>query len=125
MQKFSTIIKIDMVDFNDVTQKMSAPEASEYLLKYYALVESHATKFGWRIIKTMGDCVMLSAESKDSGRVKSFFDKIQPEYRVSCQYRDCEYEETVLKFGAFQCTDVFGKDINNLFLHDEETSLLG
>jgi hypothetical protein len=125
MSKFATIIKIDLVDFNDTIQQMSPAESVAYLDKYYALVNETAGKFGWRIIKTMGDCVMLSAESKDSARVKSFFEKIQPEYRVSCQYRDCEYEESSLKYGDFQCLDVFGKDINNLFLHDKETGLLG
>ena len=125
MKKQSTIIKIDIRDFNEHTQPLSAEQTADFLETYYAFVIDAITKYKWRIVKTMGDGLLISVEGKESSRIKDFYEVLRREYNASCQYRLCDYEERVISIGEFQCRDVFGKDINNLFLHDEETVLIG
>lgn len=125
MKKHSTIIKVDIRDFNEQTQPLSAEQTADFLETYYAFVVDAIAKYKWRMVKTMGDGLLISVEGKDSSRIRDFYDVLRREYNASCQYRHCEYEEREISIGEFKCLDVFGKDINNLFLHDEETVLVG
>ena len=126
MHKHSTIIKIDINGFNKIAQSMSPHETMLYLRRYYELVFSAASELGWKFVKTLGDCVLLSAEEDTPhDKISAFHDSILGRFDINTNYRLCEFEESRFVLGDYCCTDTIGKDINNLFLGDSATVMLG
>lgn len=122
MQKESTIIKIDICGFNDVAQTTSPQETESYLRIYYDLVSDLISDHGWRLVKCIGDCVLISAEENASKEnIEILCEEVRDRFEISAHYRLCEFEETEFTIGEYKCLDVIGGDINNLFLEDAST----
>jgi hypothetical protein len=125
----TTLLNIDIQGFNKQAQHQSEDEIRDYLVGYYEAVEQECVKYKWQIIKTMGDCVFVNSESKltseTSLHLKYLFEILKPNYPILIRYRECEIERASINLGAFFCNDVFGKDVNNLFLNDEFTHRMG
>ena len=50
---------------------------------------------------------------------------LSKKYTVAFNYRECEIELAAISIASYYCNDVFGKDVCNLFLKDENTFSLG
>lgn len=119
MRRESTIIKIDINGFNKLAQEENPEDTARYLSAYYELAASAVAKFGWRFVKAIGDCILISTEGDaEPNKITAFYQIIQENFDVSLYYRPCEFEEIETKVGNYSCLDVIGKDINNLFLND-------
>ena len=126
MHKHSTLIKIDINGFNKIAQSMPPLETMHYLRGYYEDVFKEASELGWKFVKTIGDCVLLSAEESASHEdICALHDSIRRRFDINTNYRVCEFEESRFVFGDYSCTDTIGEDINNLFLGDSATVMLG
>ncbi len=124
MRKESTIIKVDIDGYNAVAQSNAPEDTADYLLQYYDAVFALCKENGWEIIKTMGDCVLITApDNAIPETVNSFCNKLGSAYSVNVHYRKCSFEEIDVAYSNFACRDVFGKDINNLFMEDSLTQL--
>ena len=125
----TTLLNIKIQGFNKQAQHQSDLEIREYLVGYYEAVEQECVKYKWQIVKTMGDCVFVNSESKltkeTSLNLKNMFEKLKLNYPMLIRYRECEIERASINIGRFCCNDVFGKDVNNLFLNDEYTHRMG
>ena len=119
----STIIKVDLNGFHKTSLSQSAQETTEYLSQYYSAIESLVSPYSWRIVKCIGDCVLLKAENNTSFLSKFFLD-IKSKYNVSVMCRVCEFEELNISLHGYSCKDVVGSDINKLFLADASTTTL-
>ena len=122
--KKSTIIKLDIQGFNKQAQNESPDSTADYILEYYESIQKFVLQYNWTFIKGIGDCVLISAET-NLDCIEQFFNELSKKYQVVCHYRVCEYAQKNIKFGSYQCSDVFGKDINNLFLNDHLTTRIG
>ena len=122
----SIIAKIDIRRSDQQVQTETPEQTIEFLDCYYQKVHDAISSFGWRLIKTMGDCIFFSAEK--NVKPESFaevFEKVSAIYDITLCYRSCTYVEREIIFGDYHCLDVFGKDINRLFRTDELTVKLG
>ena len=125
MQK-ATIIEVDILGSNKQNQTESPRETAEYFLNYYQEANSIITQYNWRIIKTLGDTVLISAgQDSEIENIQSLYDKLSKKYNIRLKYRTCEFIEEQINFNQYSCLDVFGKDINNLILNDEQTNRMG
>lgn len=120
----SVIIKIDIMGFNKKAQAENPEDTSEYIYEYYQRIENAISKYDWRFIKGMGDCVLISSCNDSSDHIAEFYEEISKVYNIALCYRLCRYVEKEIKIGDYSCTDVFGKDVNNLFLCDHLTTKL-
>ena len=126
MQKISTIIKIDINGFNKRTQAENPAVTAHYLANYYELISNMVSAYGWRFVKGMGDCVLISAdENAGTENISLFYEAISSRFDVCLYYRECKFEEVEFTFGKYSCLDTIGKDVNNLFLNDSSTIVLG
>ena len=57
--------------------------------------------------------------------IKDLYWRISKKYTVAFNYRECEIELAAISIASYYCNDVFGKDVCNLFLKDENTFSLG
>lgn len=114
-----TIIKVDINGFSKTAEMSTAGELADYLQAYYQRACDLGQGHGWTFIKTIGDCVLFSAELQDA--VAVFYNDLSKDYDVSLDYRDCDCAERVLSFDDYQCNDIFGPDINLLFMSDQRT----
>ncbi|NKB33720.1 MAG: hypothetical protein GKR91_11535 [Pseudomonadales bacterium] len=122
MPKKTIIIKFDINGFNKKAQSSSVQKTAEFLSEYYELIAAESANLNWRFIKTIGDCVLVSADENNSHEVINRVHKnIQNVFSINTCYRECEYEELNTTFGDYSCRDTIGKDINGLFLGDENT----
>ena len=121
----ATLLNISIQGFNKQAQHQSDLEIRDYLVGYYEAVEQECVKYKWQIIKTMGDCVFVNSESKltseTSLHLKYLYEILKLNYPILIRYRECEIERASINLGGFCCNDVFGKDVNNLFLNDDFT----
>lgn len=125
MQK-ATIVEIDILGSNKQNQTESPRETADYFLIYYQETNSIISQYNWRIIKTLGDTILiLAGQDTEIENIQSLYDKISDKYNIRLKYRLCEYIEEPINFDQYSCLDVFGKDINNLFLKDEHTHEMG
>lgn len=125
MQK-ATIVDIDILGSNKQNQTESPRETADYFLIYYQETNSIISQYNWRIIKTLGDTILiLAGQNTEIENIQSLYDKISDKYNIRMKYRLCEYIEEQINFDQYSCLDVFGKDINNLFLNDEHTHEMG
>jgi len=125
MEKNSTIIKVDITKFNSLAQSTESSETANYLRRYYELLFKLSTGNGWEIIKTIGDCVLITAPDNGSAEiVEDFCANIRSEFDVTVHYRKCSFEEVEFSYNDYSCKDVIGKDINNLFMEDSSTMVV-
>ena len=126
MRKISTIIKIDINGFNGRAQAENTAATAHYLTEYYELISNMVSRHGWRFVKAMGDCVLISAdENAGTENISLFYEAISSRFDVCLYYRECEFEEVEFTFGKYSCLDTIGKDVNNLFLNDSSTMVVG
>ena len=126
MLKNSTIIKIEINGFNRRTQTEYPAATVQYLAEYYELISGLVSRQRWRIVKSMGDCVLVAAHDNTGVEdIVSLYEAIDNRFDVSFHYRECEFEEVEFSFDQYSCLDTIGKDINNLFLNDASTIVLG
>jgi class 3 adenylate cyclase len=126
MLKNSTIIIIEINGFNRRTQAENPAATVQYLAEYYELISGLVSRQGWRFVKSMGDCVLVAAhENSGTEDIVSLYEAISNRFDVSFRYRECEFEEVEFSFVQYSCLDAIGKDINNLFLNDSSTMVLG
>lgn len=121
--KKSTIIKIDIKGFNKMAQAEDPKATSDYISTYYQDIHSIISDHGWRFIKGIGDCVLISANS-NTENINKLYEELSKKYNISICYRQCSYVDKQISIGQYSCLDVFGKDINNLFLCDSLTKTL-
>jgi hypothetical protein len=122
MLKESTIIKFDINGFNAVAQSGSPQETASYLRSYYDHISASISGLGWKIVKTIGDCVLVSAEQNATQENISVVCKeLRNSFDISTYYRACHFEEAEYSYDDYSCKDVIGKDINNLFMEDNFT----
>ncbi|MDP6535703.1 MAG: adenylate/guanylate cyclase domain-containing protein [Gammaproteobacteria bacterium] len=122
MLKTSTVIKIDIRGFDAVARQQTPTETADYLAEYYSLINDALSSHGWRFVKAIGDCVLISAEQNESEiNIREFLDCIRTRFEVDLHYRNCHFEEMPFSYGSYSCLDTIGKDINKLFLQDTET----
>ena len=122
--KESTIIKVDIKGFNNRAQTEASEETANYILNYYQTIQDIISQHGWRFIKGMGDCVLISADS-NTENITKLYEELSKEYSIYLCYRQCRFAEKQISVGQYSCLDIFGKDINNLFLCDSLTKTLG
>ncbi|MDM8543023.1 adenylate/guanylate cyclase domain-containing protein [Desulfococcaceae bacterium HSG9] len=126
MVQKATIIKIDINGFINAVQSDSPQDMADFLNNYYQSVWERANRLNWRFIKSIGDCVLLLAETNDSAEnIEQFFEDVSNNYDVTLHYRECRFAEKEFKISSYSCVDVFGKDINKLFMNDPATKQLG
>tara|TARA_B100002003_G_scaffold134570_2_gene124476 strand:+ start:1129 stop:1509 length:381 start_codon:yes stop_codon:yes gene_type:complete len=122
MLKTSTVIKIDIRGFDVVARQQTPTETADYLAEYYKLISEALSSHGWRFVKAIGDCVLISAEQNESEiNIQEFLDCIRTCFEVDLHYRICRHEEIPFSYGGYSCIDTIGKDTNKLFLQDAET----
>ena len=80
-----------------------------------------------RIIKCLSDCLLISSSLSlnDESLIQKIHDTLSLKYSISLEYRKCTYSETMVTIGNYNFLDVSGKDINNLFLSDDQIKSLG
>ena len=105
-----------------MARQQTPTETADYLAEYYSLINDALSSHGWRLVKAIGDCVLISAEQNESEiNIHEFLDCIRTCFEVDLRYRICRYEEIPFSYGSYSCLDTIGKDINKLFLQDAET----
>lgn len=125
MQKESTLISVDILGSNVAAQLESSEKTAQYLCDYYDLVAEKISIYGWRIVKTMGDCVLISAESNATvDNINALFGALKSDYDIRLCHRECVFEELEVSFEKYSCVDIFGKEVNNLFMKDALTMRL-
>ncbi len=107
-----------------MAQAEDPEETSDYISNYYQAIYSTISHHGWRFIKGIGDCVLISADS-NTENINKLYEELSKKYSISLCYRQCSYAEKQISIGQYSCVDIFGKDINNLFLCDSLTKNLG
>lgn len=50
-----------------------------------------------------------------------YCEEISEQFDIRAHYRFCDFEEAETSTDGYSCLDIFGKDINNLFLEDAST----
>jgi class 3 adenylate cyclase len=126
MTSSGTIVKVDINGFAKETKNKSPNETAEYLGSFYQYIAKNVHRNGWNFVKAMGDCILISIPQKVSSEsVEKFYSDIKDKYNVSIQYRMCTFAIKQIEIGNYKCTDIFGDDINNLFLADKETFNIG
>jgi len=121
--KKSTIIKIDLLGFHRRSISQSDQDNVDFLSNYYECIIKSIQGYGWRIVKTIGDSVLIEAESNLDFLSKFYLD-IKSNYHISMTYRVCQYEILNVQVGLYSCSDLIGTDINLLFLNDSKTHRL-
>ena len=117
---------MDISGFNKFSQSESPEKIADYIASYYKLIQSLVARYNWRFIKGIGDCVLISADlNVPMSRLKEFYETLSKEYAINVFFRKCEYYEQLVAIGDYSCLDIFGKDINNLFLGDSSTMKIG
>ena len=67
----------------------------------------------------MGDSVLISSEINNTPKdIEQLHKSILREYIVSLFYRECDVIEKKVIINNYSCLDIFGHNINNLFLND-------
>ena len=124
--KASIIIIVDIKDFSNILKLGCSEDIAHYLSTYYNCIENNLIPLCWKIVKTMGDVVLISAEINNTEKdLKLFHKTISEKYNVTLKYRKCEIIEKDVVFDNYSCLDIFGHDINNLFLNDHLTKKMG
>lgn len=118
--KKATIIKIDLRGFQSKASGEEVGDTANYLKQYYHAVAKLIRKPSWRLIKTMGDCVLIEAE-KNLSFLSVVYQDLRAEFDIVMDYRICEYETFTVGIGDYACEDVAGKDIGCLFRNDDQT----
>ena len=123
------LFSIDVHKFNLFAQQQSNSETKNFLISYYKHIENELPNDKWSIVKTIGDCVLLKCEAvltpEQELIIKDLYWRISNKYNVAFNYRECEVELAAINIASYHCNDVFGKDVCNLFLKDENTFSLG
>ena len=73
--KASTIIIVDIKDFSNILKSGSSDDIAHYLSTYYNCIENNIIPLCWKIVKTMGDTVLISAEINNTERDLKLFYK--------------------------------------------------
>ena len=74
----------------------------------------------------MGNSMLISAELNNIlVDLEQFYKAIGKKYNVTLFNRKCDFVEKEIIIINYFCFDVFGKDINRLFLNDVSTNKLG
>ena len=124
--KKSIVITVDIMGFTKLSHSQSPEKTANYITSYYKLVQSLVARYNWRFVKGIGDCVLISADlNVPMSRLNEFYETLSKEYDVNVFFRKCEYCEQLVAIGDYSCLDIFGKDINNLFLDDPSTVKIG
>ena len=114
-----------MVDIKDFRKeiKSDAPEyRADYLYTYYRFIMDNIAHLKWRFIKGLGDSVLISADVNNRpDDINTFYKIISKKYNVILLYRKCNFVEKNINIDSYSCFDVFGDDINYLFLNDSST----
>lgn len=122
----SIVIALDLKEFSRKAQGEDPAETARFCEEYYDFVNSCTSSRGWRIVKTMGDCVLIVAgKSADHEEIRSWFDQISCRYDVGAIYRFCEYVVQEVKVAGYRCVDIFGRDVCGLFMKDPHTTTVG
>ncbi|MBL7014072.1 MAG: hypothetical protein ISR83_06600 [Candidatus Marinimicrobia bacterium] len=125
----TTLLNIDIKNFKRKSESLTHAEIKQRLLSFYKLIENELTSLPWEIVKTIGDAVLINCHSQLTDSLKqqidAFFTKMTENFDVTVLYRECEVENEKIKIRSYQCNDVFGKDVNNLFVQDEKCTRLG
>tara|TARA_Y100000590_G_C15381022_1_gene886312 strand:- start:498 stop:728 length:231 start_codon:yes stop_codon:yes gene_type:complete len=75
--KSTTVIIIDIKEFAKETKDAIPEKIAHYLKAYYELIAKNITPLGWKMIKTMGDSVIVTAPNNNSEtKIKNFYTKI-------------------------------------------------
>ena len=92
--KKATIIKIDINGFINAVQSDYPQDMADFLSNYYQSVWEWANRLDWRFIKSLGDCVLLSAETNNSAEnIEQFFEDISNKYNVTLHYRNAALQK--------------------------------
>jgi len=98
----------------------------DYLVGYYDFIGSKLVDRDGRLIKTIGDCVLVELDRGTSlDQIMDLYREIKEAYEIGMSYRMCRYVERRLQYGDYSVRDVFGSDVNGLFMRDEETLRAG
>lgn len=125
MIKHAIIIKFDIKGFAEQSKPATPAELAQYLRNFYERVSAECAKRQWRLVKTIGDCVLVVAEHNHSvPEITTAHEIIDSEFGINTSYRECEFEETQISLDGYSCLDMVGNDINNLFLEDKQTVTL-
>ena len=123
------LFSIDVHKFNSFAQQQSNSETKNFLIGYYKHIENELPNDTWSVVKTIGDCVLLKCAAvltpEQELVIKDLYWRISKKYTVAFNYRECEIELAAISIASYYCNDVFGKDVCNLFLKDENTFSLG
>ena len=119
------IVRIDIRGFAKDCASRSDDEVARTLQQFYARVFEHADRLGFEIVKTMGDCVLLIApgdgEAGDVAAIELLHAAVGAAFEINTAYRRCTFTRATIQHGDYACRDVFGRDINALFMNDGET----
>jgi len=120
-----TIVKIDINGFTKLIKGKTLNETAEFMVSFYRYVAKHIHS-DWNFVKTIGDCVLISIPKEVADEsIEQFHSTIKDKYDVSTQYRKCRFVIETVQIGSYKCTDIFGYDINRLFMSDAETKRIG
>lgn len=119
------VLTIDIKGFHRRAQFLTPAETAQYLVGFYRYVLAMLPTPDWRLVKTMGDCVVVVAATNAAhSQIQALHSAVSQRYPVTTHARLCHYAETPVRIGAYTCQDIFGQDLNQLFLHDAATTRL-
>jgi class 3 adenylate cyclase len=120
------VIAIDIKGFARESKGKDSDELAAYLSAFYSLVAERSSTNDWAFVKTMGDCVLLTAPTGTSHEdIERFHNQVAEQYPVKTTSRVCAYTVRDICVGNYKCNDIFGHDINKLFMADAETQNYG
>lgn len=118
------LVAVDVVGFIAATDGHTPRQVGRWLLAYYTCVAEAARSHGFRVIKTVGDCVLLRKPIRGRGspaEVRRLHAAISRSYRIEVLYRACDVAPVRVRLGGYRCDDVFGRDFHLLFQKDAAT----
>ncbi len=120
-----TVISVDINNFSEAVDGKDCVETAQYLSTFYKFVGDEVVQNLWRVVKTKGDSILITApENITNESVTVFHNNISKSYQVTTRYRSCDVIDKEIKIGNYCCLDIFGSDIDQLFLGDDKTTTL-
>lgn len=119
-----TVISVDLNNCQEIHGE-DPLISSKSLTSFYLFTSEEAVNKGWRVVKTNGDSLLIAtSEPVDKNQIQNFHNRVSTSYKIRTTYRNCRYMEQEIKIGDYCCKDIFGNDINQLFIVDDITTVL-
>ena len=123
----TVLLNIDIKGFVQLSAGKTTTETANLLDSFYQTAAA-AMPASFRIVKATGDSLLVAIEvglaegiEAEIRELKSTLDKSN---QVRISYRPCSVAVKEIQIGDYNCLDVFGTDVNGLFLNDEKTTVL-